>query len=89
MIPGLMALGSHVRARPPLSGCELGGSPAAGPPPRAGAAGIAAERCRCGIDNNLIAIGVPRLVPRPFAVVTASRRGDGKGRVPVIGSERD
>jgi hypothetical protein len=58
MIPGLMAFGDDVLARLPLSGCELGGSPAIATCTAAHVTAVATDCRRLGIDNNLIAIGV-------------------------------
>jgi hypothetical protein len=58
MIPGLMAFGDNALARLSLSGCELGGSPAAAARTTAHVTAVATDCGRLVIDNNLIAIGV-------------------------------
>jgi hypothetical protein len=58
MIPGLMAFGDNALARLSLSGCELGGSPAATACTTAHVTAVATDCGRLAIDNNLIAIGV-------------------------------
>jgi len=71
MIPGLVAFGDNALARLSLSGCELGGSPAAAARTTAHVTAVATDCGRLAIDNNLIAIGVSRIAPRRFAVVNA------------------
>ena len=83
MSPGRVALGSDPLARPRLSGCELGSfrRTPAGEPARDAA--IAAERGRPAVDNNLIAVGVSRIMARPVGARTAMVRGVSRGFHPA------
>jgi hypothetical protein len=56
--------GGRLPARRPVSGCELGRPPRAGVRSDAREDAIARNVARPAVDNNLIAVGVSRILPR-------------------------